>query len=119
MKEIKLLMFIHETDFIDMPSIFEGKVNDSTHNQLRREVYEYTDEYEKDIQRWIYFILNLRADLQEILFDHVNGKNSTDEKCDIYRKSNPLIKRVSAKRVNTLLKILGGDPNGYLILQSD
>lgn len=119
MREINLLKFIHETDFIGMPAIFAGKVDASVYNQLRREMYEFTDEYESNAQRWVYWLLNLNPKLQEIILDHVSGKNPTDRTVDVYKKGKPLIQRVSANRVDTLLRVLGGDPDNYLVLFSD
>lgn len=116
---MRLLQFIHDTDFINMPSIFTGKVDTSVYNLLRRELYEFTDEYESNAQRWMYFLLNLSPELQDVILDHVNGKNPTDRTVDVYRKSKPLIQRVSAKRVDTLLRVLGGDPDNYFVLFSD
>lgn len=119
MKELNLLMFIHETDFMDMPSIFADKVDNATYNLLRRELYEFTNDYASDVQRWVYFILNLSPKLQEILLDHASDKNPTEKKVDVYRKSKPIIQRVSEKRVYTLLKTLKEDPDNFLLVFSD
>lgn len=119
MKELNLLNFIHETDFIDMPSLFVDKVDNATYNLLRRELYEYTNDYASDIQRWVYFILNLNSELQKIILDHVNGKEPTEKKVDVYRKAKPFIRRVSENRVYTLLKTLKENPDNFLLVFTD